>query len=131
MEALSKQAVRVLHLFGRKDVRRVIPTVGPEQEYFLVDKKLHDRRKDLIFTGRTLFGANPPKGQEMDDHYFGSIKPRVHEFMDELNEALWRLGVLAKTQHNEAAPAQHELAPIFTVANIAADHNQLTMELMK
>ena len=131
MEALNKQAVRVLQLFGRKDATRVVATVGPEQEYFLVDKKLHDQRKDLIFTGRTLFGANPPKGQEMDDHYFGSIKPRVHEFMNELNEALWRLGVLAKTQHNEAAPAQHELAPIFTVANLAADHNQLTMELMK
>ncbi|MBR4080339.1 MAG: glutamine synthetase III [Clostridia bacterium] len=131
MEALSKQAVRVLHLFGRKDATRVMATVGPEQEYFLVDKKLHDQRKDLIFTGRTLFGANPPKGQEMDDHYFGSIKPRVHAFMDELNESLWRLGVLAKTQHNEAAPSQHELAPIFAVANIACDHNQLTMELMK
>ncbi|MBP3637304.1 MAG: glutamine synthetase III [Clostridia bacterium] len=130
MEALSKQAVRVLKLFGR-DATRVIPTVGPEQEYFLVDQKLYDRRMDLIFTGRTLFGAKPPKGQEMDDHYFGSVKPRIKAFMTELDEELWKLGVLAKTEHNEAAPAQHEMAPIFSIANIACDHNQLTMETMK
>ncbi|MBE5803698.1 MAG: glutamine synthetase type III [Clostridiales bacterium] len=130
MEALSKQAVRVLKLFGR-DATRVVPTVGPEQEYFLVDQKLYDQRMDLIFTGRTLFGAKPPKGQEMDDHYFGSVKPRIKAFMTELDEELWKLGVLAKTEHNEAAPAQHEMAPIFSVASIACDHNQLTMEMMK
>jgi len=130
MEALSKQAVRVLKLFGR-DATRVVPTVGPEQEYFLVDQKLHEQRMDLIFTGRTLFGAKPPKGQEMDDHYFGSVKPRIKAFMTELDEELWKLGVLAKTEHNEAAPAQHEMAPIFSVASIACDHNQLTMEMMK
>ncbi len=130
MEALSKQAVRVLKLFGR-DATRVVPTVGPEQEYFLVDQKLFDQRMDLIFTGRTLFGAKPPKGQEMDDHYFGSVKPRVKAFMTELDEELWKLGVLAKTEHNEAAPSQHEMAPVFTVASIACDHNQLTMEMMK
>ena len=130
MEALSKQAVRVLKLFGR-DATRVVPTVGPEQEYFLVDQKLYDKRFDLIFTGRTLFGAKPPKGQEMDDHYFGSVKPRIKAFMTELDEELWKLGVLAKTEHNEAAPAQHEMAPIFSVASIACDHNQLTMEMMK
>ena len=131
METLSRQAVRVLKLFGRMDATRVTSTVGPEQEYFLVDKKLHDERKDLIFTGRTLFGAKPPKGQELDDHYFGSIKPRVQAFMTELNEELWKLGVLAKTEHNEVAPAQHELAPVFCLSNVAADHNQLTMEMMK
>ena len=131
MEALSRQAVRVLKLFGRTDATRVVSTVGPEQEYFLVDRKLYDQRKDLIFTGRTLFGAKPPKGQEMEDHYFGSIKPRVQAFMTELNEELWKLGVLAKTEHNEVAPAQHEMAPIFSISNIATDHNQLTMEMMK
>ncbi|MBQ9106255.1 MAG: glutamine synthetase III [Clostridia bacterium] len=131
MEAISEQAVRVLRLFGNNTVNRAIVTVGPEQEYFLVDKEMFDSRRDLIFCGRTLFGAVPPKGQEMDDHYFGVIKPRVSAFMKELDEELWKLGVLAKTKHNEAAPAQHELAPIFTTTNIAADHNQLTMELMK
>ena len=131
METLSKQAVRVLKLFGRTDATRVTPTVGPEQEYFLVDKKYFDQRMDLIFTGRTLYGAKPPKGQELEDHYFGSIKPRVQAFMTELNEELWKLGVLAKTEHNEVAPAQHELAPVFSVTNVAADHNQLTMEMMK
>jgi len=130
MEALNRQAVRVLKLFGR-DATRVIPTVGPEQEYFLVDKALYDQRKDLIFTGRTLFGNKPPKGQELDDHYSGAIKPRVKAFMTELDEELWKLGVLAKTEHNEAAPAQHELAPIYAVTTVATDHNQLTMELMK
>ena len=130
MEALNKQAVRVLKLFGR-DATRVTPTVGPEQEYFLVDKALFDQRKDLIFTGRTLFGNKPPKGQELDDHYSGAIKPRVKSFMTELDEELWKLGVLAKTEHNEAAPAQHELAPIYAVTTVATDHNQLTMELMK
>ena len=130
MEALNKQALRVLKLFGR-DATRVTSTVGPEQEYFLVDKKLYDERQDLIFTGRTLYGAKPPKGQELEDHYFGSIKPRVQAFMTELNEELWKLGVLAKTEHNEVAPAQHEMAPIFSISNVAADHNQLTMELMR
>ncbi|MBQ4580301.1 MAG: glutamine synthetase III [Clostridia bacterium] len=130
MEALNKQAVRILKLFGR-DATRVTSTVGPEQEYFLVDKKLYDQRKDLIFTGRTLFGAKPPKGQELDDHYSGAIKPRVKAFMTELDEELWKLGVLAKTEHNEAAPAQHEMAPIYTVTTLATDHNQLTMEMMK
>ena len=130
MEALNKQAVRVLKLFGR-DATRVIPTVGPEQEYFLVDKALWDQRKDLIFCGRTLFGNKPPKGQELDDHYSGAIKPRVKAFMTELDEELWKLGVLAKTEHNEAAPAQHELAPIYAVTTVATDHNQLTMEIMK
>jgi len=131
MDALNTQALRVLKLFGNDNVKRVIPTVGPEQEYFLVDKKLYDKRKDLIFTGRTLFGANPPKGQELEDHYFGAIKPRVAAFMAELDEELWKLGIFAKTEHNEAAPAQHELAPIYTSMNIATDHNQLTMETMK
>ena len=130
MEALNTQAVRILKLFGR-DATRVTSTVGPEQEYFLVDKKLYDLRKDLIFTGRTLFGNRPPKGQEMDDHYFGSIKPRVQAFMTELNQELWKLGILAKTEHNEVAPAQHEMAPIFTTTTLATDHNQLTMEMMK
>ena len=130
MEALSTQAVRILRLFGR-DATRVTATVGAEQEYFLVDKKLYDLRKDLIFTGRTLFGNRPPKGQEMDDHYFGSIKPRVQAFMNELNQELWKLGILAKTEHNEVAPAQHEMAPIFAVTTVATDHNQLTMEMMK
>ena len=130
MEAISTQACRVLKLFG-KDVRRVTPTVGPEQEYFLIDKKDYAQRKDLIFTGRTLFGAKPPKGQEMEDHYFGSIRPRVAAFMQELDEELWKLGIFAKTKHNEVAPAQHEMAPVFTTTNIATDHNQLTMEVMK
>ena len=121
----------MLKLFGMDDVKIVRPLVGPEQEYFLVDRAMFDKRKDLMFCGRTLFGAMPPKGQEMDDHYFGAIKPRVAEFMADLNEELWKLGVLAKTEHNEVAPAQHELAPIFTTANIATDHNQLTMEVMK
>lgn len=131
MDALNIQALRVLKLFGNESVSRVIATVGPEQEYFLIDKKLYDQRKDLIFTGRTLFGANPPKGQELEDHYFGAIKPRVAAFMAELDEELWKLGIFAKTKHNEAAPAQHELAPIYTSMNIATDHNQLTMETMK
>jgi len=131
MEALNKAALRILRLFGDNETTRVITTVGPEQEYFLCDKELFLKRKDLIFAGRTLFGAMPPKGQEMEDHYFGSIKPRVSAFMKELDQELWKLGVLAKTKHNEVAPAQHELAPIFTTANIATDHNQLTMELMK
>lgn len=131
MEALSKQAVRVLHLFGETDVTNVSCSVGAEQEYFLIDKEKYLKREDLIFTGRTLFGAMPPKGQELDDHYFGTIKERIAAFMKELNTELWRLGVLAKTQHNEAAPAQHELAPIYATANIATDHNQLIMECMK
>ncbi len=131
MEALNKQALRVLKLFGNDDVKRVCACVGPEQEYFLVDKAMYDKRKDLIYTGRTLFGAKPPKGQELDDHYFGSIKPRVAAFMEELNEELWKLGILAKTEHNEVAPAQHELAPIYTTTNIATDQNQLTMEIMQ
>ena len=130
MEAISTQACRVLKLFG-KDVRHVTTTVGPEQEYFLIEKKDYAQRKDLIFTGRTLFGAKPPKGQEMEDHYFGSIRPRVAAFMQELDEELWKLGIFAKTKHNEVAPAQHEMAPVFTTTNIATDHNQLTMEVMK
>ena len=131
MEAINKQALRVLRLFGNTDVQRVTTSVGPEQEYFLVDKKVFDKRPDLIFTGRTLFGAKPAKGQELEDHYFGVIKPRVQAYMDELNEELWKLGVFAKTEHNEVAPAQHELAPIFETTNIATDHNQLTMEIMQ
>ena len=131
MELLNKQALRILKLFGNTTAKRVITTVGPEQEYFLVDKALFEKRRDLVYCGRTLFGAKPPKGQELEDHYFGAIKPRVSAYMAELDEELWKLGVLAKTEHNEVAPAQHELAPIFTSANIAADHNQLTMELMK
>lgn len=131
MEAINKQALRVLKLFGNDSVKSVKTTVGPEQEYFLIDKDLYDKRKDLIYTGRTLFGARAPKGQELDDHYFGTIKPRVSAFMKDLNEELWKLGILAKTEHNEVAPAQHELAPIFTTTNIAADHNQLTMEMMQ
>ena len=131
MEALNKQALRILRLFGNTDAKRVISTVGPEQEYFLIDKSVFEKRQDLIYCGRTLFGAKPPKGQELEDHYFGKIKPRVSAFMEELDEELWKLGVLAKTKHNEVAPAQHEFAPIFSTANIAADHNQLTMELMK
>ena len=131
MEAINRQALRVLKLFGNEDVTSIKTTVGPEQEYFLVDKETFNQRKDLIYTGRTLFGAKPPKGQELADHYFGVIKPRVQAFMRDLNEELWKLGVLSKTEHNEAAPAQHELAPIFTTTNIAADHNQLTMETMQ
>ncbi|MCR5349968.1 MAG: glutamine synthetase III [Acholeplasmatales bacterium] len=131
MQALNKQAMRVLKLFGQDQVTSVKTTVGPEQEYFLVDKDMYEKRKDLIFTGRTLFGAKSPKGQELEDHYFGSIKPRVQEFMNDLNEELWKLGILAKTEHNEVAPAQHELAPIFATTNIAADHNQITMEMMQ
>ena len=131
MQAINKQALRVLKLFGNEDVKCVKTSVGPEQEYFLVDREMFDKRKDLVFCGRTLFGAKPPKGQELDDHYFGSIKPRVAAFMEDLNEELWKLGILAKTEHNEVAPAQHELAPIYTTTNIATDHNQLTMEIMQ
>ena len=131
MEAINRQAMRVVKLFGNEDVLSVKTTVGSEQEYFLIDKDMYDQRKDLIFTGRTLFGAKPPKGQELEDHYFGAIKPRVAAFMRDLDEELWKLGILAKTEHNEAAPAQHELAPIFTTTNIATDHNQLTMEIMQ
>ena len=131
MEALNKQALRILRLFGNTDVKCVRTSVGPEQEYFLVDKAMYEKRKDLMFTGRTLFGAKPPKGQELDDHYFGVIPPRVAAYMADLNEELWKLGILAKTEHNEVAPAQHELAPIYTTTNIATDHNQLTMEIMQ
>ena len=131
MERLSSVAVKVLHLLGKEDVTRVTTTVGPEQEYFLIDKKMYDARPDLIYTGRTLFGAPAPKGQELEDHYFGSIKTRVAAFMSDLDEELWKLGVLAKTKHNEVAPSQHELAPIFSTSNIATDHNELTMEVMK
>ncbi len=131
MEALNKQAMRILRLFGNDKVKCVRTSVGPEQEYFLVDRDVFNKRKDLIFTGRTLFGAKPPKGQEMDDHYFGVIKPRVAAYMADLNEELWKLGILAKTEHNEVAPAQHELAPIYSTTNIATDHNQLTMEIMQ
>ena len=131
MEAINKQALRILKLFGHDEIVSVKTTVGPEQEYFLVDQKYYEQRKDLIYTGRTLFGANSPKGQEMEDHYFGTIKTRVQNFMDELNVELWKLGINAKTEHNEVAPAQHELAPVFSTTNIATDHNQLTMELMQ
>ena len=131
MQALNKQALRILRLFGNTDVKCVRTSVGPEQEYFLVDKALYEQRKDLVFCGRTLFGAKAPKGQEMDDHYFGVIKPRVAAYMADLNEELWKLGILAKTEHNEVAPSQHELAPIYTTTNIATDHNQLTMEIMQ
>lgn len=131
MEALSKQAVRIIRLFGDDTVKCVKTSVGPEQEYFLVDRELYNKRQDLVFTGRTLFGAKPPKGQEMDDHYFGVIKPRVAAYMEDLNQELWKLGILAKTQHNEVAPAQHELAPIYSTTNVATDHNQLTMEIMQ
>lgn len=131
MQAINEQALRILRLFGNTTSKRVIPYVGPEQEYFLIDKEKYLKRKDLIYTGRTLFGAKPAKGQEMDDHYFGSIRPRVGAFMKELNEELWRLGVTAKTQHNEGAPAQHELAPIYAQVNVAVDHNQMVMETMK
>ncbi len=131
MEAINKQAIRVLKLFGNEDVNSVKTTVGPEQEYFLIDAEGYNARRDLIYTGRTLFGATPPKGQQMEDHYFGVIKPRVQAFMKDLNDELWKLGILATTEHNEVAPSQHELAPIFTTTNIATDHNQLTMEIMK
>ncbi len=131
MQALNKQAMRILKLFGNEDVKCVRTSVGPEQEYFLVDKEMYEQRKDLRFTGRTLFGAKAPKGQEMDDHYFGVIKPRVAAYMADLNEELWKLGILAKTEHNEVAPAQHELAPIYSTTNIATDHNQITMEIMQ
>ena len=131
MQAINFQCLRVLRLFGNTDVTAVKTTVGPEQEYFLVDKDIYEKRKDLMYTGRTLFGAKPPKAQELGDHYFGTIKPRVSAFMRELDEELWKLGVSAKTEHNEAAPAQHELAPVFSTTNISADHNQITMELMK
>ena len=131
MAALNKQALRILKLFGNDSVHMVRTSVGPEQEYFLVDKEMFDKRHDLIYTGRTLFGAKSPKGQEMDDHYFGIIKPRVAAYMKDLNDELWKLGILAKTQHNEVAPAQHELAPIYSTTNIATDHNQLTMEIMQ
>lgn len=131
MEAINRQGLRVVKLFGNEDVTSIKTTVGPEQEYFLIDRNVYEKRKDIIYTGRTLFGAKPPKGQELEDHYFGTIKPRVAAFMTELDEELWKLGVMAKTEHNEVAPAQHELAPIFTTTNIAADHNQLTMEIMQ
>ena len=131
MQAINKQALRILKLFGNKSAKRVITTVGPEQEYFLIDKDMYLKRPDLVYCGRTLFGARPPKGQELEDHYFGAIKPRVSEYMKDLEQELWKLGVLAKTKHNEVAPAQHELAPIFSTTNIATDHNQLTMEMMK
>ena len=131
MEALNKQALRVLRLFGNTTVKRVVSSVGPEQEYFLITKEMYDARPDLRFCGRTLFGSKPPKGQEMDDHYFGAIKPRVAAYMEELNDELWKLGIMAKTEHNEVAPAQHELAPIYTTTNVATDHNQLTMEIMQ
>jgi len=131
MEAIDKQALRILRLFGDTETTRVITTVGAEQEYFLIDKEMFLKRPDLIYTGRTLFGARPPKGQELEDHYFGSIKPKISAFMKELDEELWKLGVYAKTKHNEVAPAQYELAPIFTTTNIATDHNQIIMELMK
>ena len=131
MEAVSEEAVKILHLFGKTDVRRVITTVGPEQEYFLIDRADYARRQDLIFTGRTLFGARSPKGQEMDDHYFGAIRTRVAEYMKDLDKELWKLGISAKTRHNEAAPCQHELAPVYATTNVAVDHNQITMEVMK
>lgn len=131
METLNKEAVHMLHLLGNKEVKHVSTTVGPEQEYFLIDKELYCQRKDLIFCGRTLIGAPAPKGQEMEDHYFGSLKPRVSEYMHDLDEELWKLGIPAKTKHNEVAPAQHELAPVFDTTNVAVDHNQLTMEIMK
>ena len=131
MQALNKQALRVLRLFGNEDVKCVQPCVGPEQEYFLIDKAMYEKRKDLVFCGRTLFGAKPPKGQELDDHYFGAIKPRVEAYMEELNTELWKLGIYAKTEHNEVAPSQHELASIYTVANVATDQNQLIMEIMQ
>ena len=131
MEAINRQAMRILRLFGNDNVKCVKTSVGPEQEYFLVDKALYEKRQDLIMTGRTLFGAMPPKGQELEDQYFANLKPRIAAYMADLNEELWKLGILAKTEHNEVAPAQHELAPIYTTTNIAADHNQLTMDIMQ
>ena len=131
MEALNKQSLRILKLFGNDTVKNVRTSVGPEQEYFLVTKEMYDKRLDLKMTGRTLFGSKSPKGQEMDDHYFGVIKPRVAAYMEDLNDELWKLGIYAKTEHNEVAPAQHELAPIYETTNIATDHNQLTMEIMQ
>ena len=130
MEAISKQALRILRLFGNTTVRHVNTTVGAEQEYFLIDKALFQKRKDLVYTGRTLFGAKPPKTQELEDHYFGTLKPRVKQYMKELNEELWKLGIMSKTEHNEVAPAQHELAPIYCSTNIATDHNQLIMDVI-
>ena len=131
MEAINEQSLRLLKLFRKYYIKEVTPSVGPEQEYFIVDREKYLQRKDLIFTGRTLFGAMPPKGQEMDDHYFGSIRERIGAYMKDVNEELWKLGVTAKTQHNEVAPAQHELAPIYAEANVAVDHNQLIMETLK
>lgn len=131
MEVLNREAVRILKLFGNENVKRVSTTVGPEQEYFLVDEKLYNQRKDLRMTGRTLFGAKPSKGQEMDDQYYAALKPRIVAYMEELNIELWKLGILSKTEHNEVAPAQHEMAPIFSTTNLSADQNQLTMEVMK
>ena len=131
LDELSRQAVRIMRLFGNTEVKKVTSQVGPEQEYFLIDKSVYEKRQDLLLTGRTLFGTRPPKGQELEDHYFGSIKPRVAAYMKELDEELWKLGILSKTKHNEVAPAQHEMAPIYTDANTACDHNQLTMEIMK
>ena len=131
MEALNRQALRILRLFGNTSVKHVSTSVGPEQEYFLIPRALYDQRLDLRLTGRTLFGTKAPKGQEMDDHYFGVIKPQVAAYMEDLNEELWKLGILAKTEHNEVAPSQHELAPIYTTTNLATDHNQLTMEIMQ
>ena len=131
MEAINRQGLRIIRLFGNHTAKAIRPTVGAEQEYFLIDKRVYDKRKDLIYTGRTLFGALPPKGQELSDHYFGTIKPRVAAFMKELDEELWKLGIMAKTEHNEAAPGQHELACVYTTANIAVDNNQLTMETMQ
>ena len=131
MDALNRECMRIVKLFGLNDVKHIVTTVGPEQEYFLIDRKVYEQREDIMYTGRTLFGAKPPKGQELDDHYFGTIKPRVQAFMTDLDEELWKVGVLAKTEHNEVAPAQHELAPMFTTGNLAADHNQLTMETMQ
>lgn len=131
MQALNTQALRILRLFGINDVKRVVSMVGPEQEYFLIDKNVYLKRPDIMYCGRTLFGARPPKGQEMEDHYFRVIKHRISRFMRELDEELWKLGVYAKTEHNEVAPSQHELAPVYAEANIATDHNQLTMELLK
>ena len=131
MDAINKQAMRILKLFGMDDVKKVSTSVGPEQEYFLVDRDIYNERPDLVYCGRTLFGSKPPKRQELNDHYFGAIKPRVKEFMEDLNEELWKVGVLSKTEHNEVAPAQHEMAPIYTETNVALDHNQLTMEILK
>jgi len=131
MEAINKQSIRLLRLFGNTTSKKVTPSVGIEQEYFLVDRDKYLKRKDLVFTGRTLFGANPPKGQELDDHYFGAIRERIAAFMTDVNEELWKMGVSAKTQHNEVAPGQHELAPIYAQCNVAVDHNQLIMETLK